>query len=372
MSRNNEIIRTSVISIIANVVLSGFKAVVGLLANSIAIVMDSVNNLSDALSSVITILGTKLSERNPDRKHPFGYGRIEYFSAIVIAIIILIAGTTSLIESVKKIFNPTTPSYSFVTLLVVIVAIIVKLVLGQYVKHKGKQLKSDSLIASGADALFDAVITLSTLVSAIIMLLWKVNLDGIFGTLISVIIIKAGIEMLGSPISQLLGESIPADVYQTLRQEVMTHQEVNGVYDIILNYYGPDTIIGSLNISVPDTLTAREIHGLTRTISNDLAINHGMIINVGIYATPSGKYAELQENVTTVAKQIPHVLFTHAFYVYDESNCITLDVIPDDDIHDDESFRQSVSTYLHDKFPEYDFLIVIDHNYTDYESPKDE
>ena len=171
MNRSKEIIRTSWIGIVANVLLAGFKAAVGVLSSSVAIVMDAVNNLSDALSSVITIIGTKLSQRPADRKHPFGFGRIEYFSAIIIAVIVLSAGITSLIESVKKIFDPTEPSYSTTTLVVIVVAIVVKLVLGQYVKRKGLQLKSDALIASGSDALFDAIITLATLVSAGIMLL---------------------------------------------------------------------------------------------------------------------------------------------------------------------------------------------------------
>ena len=154
MNRSQEIIRTSWIGILTNVLLAGFKAAVGILASSVAIVMDAVNNLSDALSSVITIVGTKLSQRPADRKHPFGFGRIEYFSAILIAVIVLSAGITSLIESVKKIFYPTEPSYTTVTLVVIVVAIIVKLVLGQYVKRKGEQLNSDALIASGSDALF--------------------------------------------------------------------------------------------------------------------------------------------------------------------------------------------------------------------------
>ena len=163
MSRSSQIIRTSVIGIAANVLLAAFKSVVGIIAGSVAIVMDAVNNLSDALSSVITIIGTKLSQRPADRKHPFGFGRIEYFSAIIIAVIVLSAGISSLIESVKKIIEPTHPSYTTATLIVIVVAIAVKLVLGFYVKRKGKQLSSDALVASGSDALFDAIITTATL-----------------------------------------------------------------------------------------------------------------------------------------------------------------------------------------------------------------
>lgn len=202
----------------ANVLLAAFKAVVGILANSVAIIMDAVNNPSDALSSVITIVGTKLSERPADREHPFGFGRVEYFSAIIIAVIVLSAGITSLIESVKKIFEPTEPEYTNVTLVVIAVAIVVKLILGMFVKKQGEQLNSDALIAAGSDALFDAVITLTTLISAGIMLLWQVSLDGILGALISVVIIKAGFEMLASPVNELLGARISPDLLKAIKK----------------------------------------------------------------------------------------------------------------------------------------------------------
>ncbi len=253
MDRSSQIIRTSWIGIIANVLLAAFKAVVGLLASSVAIVMDAVNNLSDALSSVITIVGTKLSQRPADRKHPFGFGRIEYFSAIIIAVIVLSAGITSLIESIKEIIEPTTPTYTTTTLIVIIVAIVVKLVLGRYVKGQGEKLKSDALIASGSDALFDAIITLATLISAGVMMLWNVSLDGILGALISLVIIKAGIEMLASPVNELLGAKISPELLSQIKREVSEHEEVHGVFDIIVHNYGPDVQIGSLHINVMDT-----------------------------------------------------------------------------------------------------------------------
>ncbi len=161
-SREKTIIRTSVIGIIANVFLSAFKAVIGVLTNSIAIVLDAVNNISDAGSSLITIVGTKLAGKAPDKKHPFGHGRVEYLSAMIISVIVLYAGLTSLTESVKQIIHPETPDYSTVSLIIVGVAVIVKIVLGRYVKSVGVKVKSDSLINSGEDARLDAVICASS------------------------------------------------------------------------------------------------------------------------------------------------------------------------------------------------------------------
>ena len=365
MDRSKQIIRTSWIGIGANVLLAGFKAAVGVLASSVAIVMDAVNNLSDALSSVITIVGTKLSQRPADRKHPFGFGRIEYFSAIIIAVIVLSAGITSLIESVKKIIEPTKPSYTTVTLIVIIVAIAVKIVLGLYVKRKGEQLKSDALTASGADALFDAIITLATLVSAGVMLLWNVSLDGILGALISVVIIKAGIEMLAGPVNDLLGTSIPAELASQIKKEVSEFEGVHGVYDLILHNYGPDVKIGSLHISVYDTMNAHDIHGLTRRISTIMFERHGIIMTVGVYAAATGdnKRTELQNKVIQTLAANKEIVQVHGFYYSEKDNMLTVDVVPDDTTHDDAALVSKLTAQIEPLTPGLQATIVVDHNY---------
>lgn len=367
MDRSSQIIRTSWIGIITNVLLATFKAVVGALSNSVAIVMDAVNNLSDALSSVITIVGTKLSQRPADRKHPFGFGRIEYFSAITIAVIVLSAGITSLIESVKKIFDPTEPSYTKVTLVVIIVAIVVKLVLGYYVKKKGEDLKSDALIASGSDALFDAVITLATLISAGVMLLWNVSLDGILGALISVVIIKAGVEMLESPVNELLGTSIPAEFSNQIREEVAEFEGVHGVFDLILHNYGPDVKIGSLHINVYDTMSAHEIHGLTRKISMKMYERHGIIMTVGVYAVATGenKQAEIQKKVLHIIAAHKEIVQVHGLYYSEGDNMLSVDIIPDDSIHDDAALIRQLTEELQPLAPGKQVIVVVDHNYSE-------
>jgi cation diffusion facilitator family transporter len=367
MDRNTQIIRTSVIGIVANVLLAAFKALVGILASSIAIIMDAVNNLSDALSSVITIVGTKLSERPADRKHPFGFGRIEYFSAIIIAVIVLSTGVTSLIESVKKIFNPTEPTYTTTTLIVIVVAIVVKLVLGQYVKRKGQQLKSDALIASGADALFDAVITLATLVSAGVMLLWHVSLDGVLGALISLVIIKAGVEMLASPVNELLGAKVSPELVSDVKHEVMAFDGVHGVYDIILHNYGPNVMIGSLHISVPDTMTAYDIHGLTRKISTQIFDKHGIILTVGVYslATGDNRRADLQKKVLQTLAAKKEIVQVHGFYYNENDRRLSVDVVPDITVHDDAALIAQLTTDIQPIVPDMTVTIVVDHNYSE-------
>ena len=348
MNRSTQIIRTSVVGIVTNVLLAAFKALVGIISSSIAIVMDAVNNLSDALSSVITIIGTKLSQRPADRKHPFGY-------------------VTSLIESVKKIIEPTEPTYTTSTLIVIVVAIVVKLLLGWYVKKQGNKLKSDALTASGSDALFDAVITLATLISAGVMLLWGVSLDGILGTLISILIIKAGIEMLASPVGELLGSRVSPELITEIKKEVMAYDEVHGVYDIILHNYGPDVMIGSLHVSVDDTLTAQDIHGLSRKITLQMYRDHAIVMTVGVYAVATGdsQRAELQTLVMRTLTGRKDLVQIHGFYYSEKENLVTVDVVPDLSVKDDLALCQDLTRELEALLPGKTVLVTVDHNYSE-------
>ena len=366
MNRSSQIIRTSWIGIAANVLLATFKAFVGIVAGSIAIVMDAVNNLSDALSSVITIVGTKLSQRPADRNHPFGYGRVEYFSAIIIAVIVLMAGVTSCIESVKKVLEPTEPDYSTTTLVVIVASIVVKLVLGNYVKRQGKRLDSDALIASGADALLDAIVTLATLISAVVMMLWHVSLDGILGVLISVVIIKAGFEMLISPVNELLGSRLSPELVGQIKSEVMAFDGVHGVYDIILHNYGHDLMIGSLHINVLDTMSATDIHRLTRRITETLYAQHNMVITVGIYsiATGTNPMAPIQKLVMQALSAHKEVIQVHGFCYYDDEKLISVDVVPDISVHDESLLARQLTEDIKGLLPgDLKVAIIIDHNY---------
>ena len=176
-----------------------------MLSNSIAIISDAVNNLSDALSSIITIVGTKLAGRKPNKKHPYGYGRIEYMTSLVVSAIVLYAGVTALVESIKKIIHPEASDYSTITLIILIAGIIVKFILGVYVKKKGRIVNSDALVASGSDAFNDAILSISVLASAIIYMLFNISLEAYVGVLLSLVIIKSGIELIKESVDNMLG-----------------------------------------------------------------------------------------------------------------------------------------------------------------------
>ena len=366
--RDAVIVRTSVIGIIANVFLAAFKAFVGLASNSIAIVMDAVNNLSDAASSVITIVGTKLAGKEPDKKHPFGYGRIEYLSAMVISALVLYAGITAFIESVKKIIQPETPDYSAITLIIVAVAVVVKIVLGRYVKSVGKKVNSDSLVNSGEDATLDSIISASTLVAAAIYLIFHVSLEAWLGAVIALVIIKSGIEMLRETLSQILGERADAQLARDIKATVTGYPEISGAYDLVLHNYGPDSYNGSLHIEVPDTLSADDLDKLIRTITVDVYQKHDVILTaIGVYSvnTKNPEAAEAREKVTGIVMSHEHILQIHAFYYDKPAKTIRFDIIVSFDAPDRHKVYQEVCEAVQNAYPDFTLQVVMDTDFSE-------
>ncbi len=367
-SRDAVIVRTSVVGILANVFLAAFKAFVGLTANSIAVVMDALNNLSDAASSVITIVGTKLAGKEPDRKHPFGYGRIEYLSAMLIAMLVLYAGVTALVESVKKIISPETPDYSAVSLIIVAVAVVVKILLGRYVKSVGMRVNSDSLINSGQDAALDSVISASTLVAAAIFLLFHVSLEAWLGAVISAVIIKSGAEMLRGTVSQILGESNDLELSRAIKKTVLSFPDVQGAYDLILNNYGPDAWNGSIHIAVPDTFSADRLDWLAREITIAVVQKHNVFLTgIGIYSvnTKDEEVIRARQKVEQLALAQEHVRQMHGFYLDKERKSIRFDIVVSLAAKDRRAVHRAVEQAVQGAFPDYRIHIAMDTDFSE-------
>lgn len=362
-ARNRVIIRTSLVGIVVNVILAGGKAAVGLLTNSIAIVLDAINNLSDALSSVITILGAKFANRKPDKKHPLGYGRIEYLSAMIVSIIVLYAGISSLVESVKKIFHPEQAAYTTVSLIVLAAAIIAKLLLGRYVKSRGQAVNSGSLIASGADASFDAILSASVLASALIYIFFQVSIEAYVGVLIAAAIIKAGIEMVSDTLNDFIGRRPDADLVRAIKKTIREDPDARGAYDLILNDYGPNMVIGSVHVEVLDTLTAEQIDSMARRITNRVYSEHGVLLTgVGIYSinTSNDTASEMRSRITHMVVANDGVLQMHGFYADTEKKTCSFDIIIDFDIEDRTGLFKRISDEVRAAYPDFVFSITMD------------
>ena len=335
MDREKTIVRTGMIGVLANVLLAAFKAVIGILAGSIAITLDAVNNLTDVLSSVITIISTKLAGRQPDKKHPYGHGRIEYLSTVTIAIIILYAGITSLVESIKKIITPQTPEYTPVALIIIAIAVAVKIVLGLYVRSTGERVHSDSLVASGKDALLDAVISTSTLVAAGIFLIWGISLEAWLAAIISLIIIQSGFGMLRESISSILGERVEGDVARAVRQTVLAFPDVSGVYDLILHNY-EKTGVALTGISV-----------------------YARGVNTPFSASV---FADLRDIIAAHSS----VLQVHGFSVDENANEIRFDIVIDFNAKNREEIFQDIVDNMIKKYPTYHICPVLDADTSDF------
>ena len=366
-NRDKVIIRTSIIGILTNVLLAAFKAAIGIISNSIAVTLDAVNNLSDALSSIITIIGTKLAGKLPDRKHPLGYGRIEYLSAMIVSGIVLYAGITSAVESVKKIIHPEKPDYSIVSLVIIAVAVLVKIILGRYVKAKGEQVNSGSLVASGSDAMFDAILSASVLVSAIIYKLSGLSLEAYVGVVIAAFIIKAGIEMMIETLNELLGSRADQEKTERIKQLLTEDPEVRGAYDLIIYNYGPDKDLASVHLELPDTMTAREIDKLTRRLESKVYKETGVILAaVGLYSYNTGndKAAEIQKDVHDRVMAHDWAVQVHGFYVDVEAKEMTFDVVLSFDIKPREGL-QIIYKEISEAYPDYRIHIAPDVDVSD-------
>ncbi|MCR4851171.1 MAG: cation diffusion facilitator family transporter [Lachnospiraceae bacterium] len=368
LDRNKKIIRASVIGIGANVLLAVFKAIIGLASNSIAIVMDAVNNISDAASSVITIVGTRLAGKEADKKHPFGYGRIEYLSAMVISVIVLYAGITAFVESVKKIIDPTVPDYKTVSLIIVAVAVVVKIVLGLYVKKVGTDTNSDSLVNSGTDALLDSIISASTIVAALIYLFFNISLEAWLGAIIALIIIKSGWEMLRSTLSQILGERVDPGIVVAIKSTIREFPEVSGAYDLILHNYGPDTYNGSVHIEIPDTLSAGEIDELTRKVVNKVYKEHGIILTgVGVYSinTKDEDVIADRDKISKIVLSNEHVLQMHGFYIDRQEKTIRFDAVISFEAEDRHKVFEKVCADVKEAYPDYSIQAALDMDFSE-------
>ena len=368
VSREKIIVRTGVLGIVANVLLASFKAIIGIAVHSTAMVLDAVNNFSDVLSSVVTIIGTKIASKKPDKKHPLGHGRVEYLAQMIIAALILYAGITALWESIKKIINPVEPEHSAASLAIIAVAVVVKIVLGLYVRKQGKKAKSDLLMSSGTDALFDAILSTAVLISAIILIIFKFNIEAYVSVVISVFILKAGFEIIVEAIDDMLGHRVEGEYTKKVKECVLNFDEVHGAYDVVLHNYGPDKYLGSLHIEIDDTMTADKIDSLTRRINEKVYCETGIILTaIGIYSsnTSNEKLMKMRNEITELVVDHKHILQLHGFYVDEEKKRITFDVVVDFDEQDREGLVAHIIGDVKAVLPEYEVVVAIDSDISD-------
>lgn len=363
--RNAAVVRCGTVGIVSNVALAAAKAAIGFASNSLAIVLDAVNSLTDAVSSVVTIVGVKLAARPADKEHPMGYGRVEYLSALLVAAAVFATGIITLRDSILKILHPTLSTYDWVAVVVIVLSIAVKVWLGLYTRGKARETHSDALDASGVDALFDALVTGATLVGIAVTMLWHITIDGWISALISLVVAKSGWDMLRSIVSEILGERIDPKLARGLRDEIASFPPVIGAHDLFLDSFGPNETIGSVHLEVPANMTAMEIDTLSRKISDRVYREHNIILTCGVYgADPEDpEWRRFNESIRSTVMADKGVLSMHGLFVDHDTNHVTFDVVRDFSVTDVDAFKRGIVDELRRLHPDYDYTVHVDVDY---------
>ena len=360
--RTGIINRTSILGIVVNVLIAGVKIAAGLLASSIAIVSEGVNNAADALTSVLTMVGTRLAGRHPDAKHPFGYGRIEYLTGLVVAVVIIVSGVQMLIESVKLIFRPEELSISYVSLAIVAVSAVVKFFLGLYTIARGRVVQSDALVGVGLECRGDSYISIITIGVAVVFLLTGVSLDAYAGVVMSAIILKAGVEVLLKIVSELIGRPGEKELATKIYQLVRATPGVVGAADMMLHNYGPNAWSGSVNVEIDHAKSVGEVYAMLHELQLGIMHEEHVTMVFGVYAVDDDhvETRRIRRTILEYVKAHEHVKSFHAVYLEPGTNRLYCDLVVDYALADWEALRADFLDYMKAKVPGRDVVLTVE------------
>lgn len=366
MDRMKKVVTVSIVGIFVNVALGVIKIIVGNAANSVAVTSDAVNNFADSISSLVTIITMIIVGKGATRKHPFGFGRVEYFSSIIISVLVLFTGGEFMVESIKHIIHPVATNYGNVALVLLVVAILAKIFLGLYTRRQGKKANSPNLVASGQDALSDAILTGVTFVGALLSRFAHWNIDGWIGAIVSIFVLKSGLEILLDVVNKLLGDRPDAKLGDMIMKEITATPGIIGAYDLILHNYGPNIFIGNVNVELDEQLSIRDAYEIVKPLSVKIANEYGVFMYFGFYAvnTTDKKTMEMNQKVKDILMKEPDVLQVHAFYVEQDKKFMSFDVVLDFNVKDQLAKEKTIRDKVHSLFPDYEVEMVFDKDYT--------
>ena len=293
LNRNREMVRYNLIGMSVNFVLSVTKFIIGTAANSYAVVLDGFNSLSDLISSFFIIVFSRLSEKRADKDHPFGYGRLEYVSSVLITGLIMFIGVRSIIEAVKNIVSPPAePDYNIVVILVMSISLVLKVVFGKLMKKKGEELKSESMIMNGADNLSDAYVAISVLFSIVIYKTFGIVIENYLCIVISLLILKTGTDMLKETMNKILGAPADPEFRKKITRMIFMEESVYNVSSLVIHNYGENNCIGSVDIEVDENMKASEIGDLSRRLKEKAKEMGLTLTSVGVSGTRADPKAD--------------------------------------------------------------------------------
>ena len=364
-SREGVVVTTSALGILVNLILAAVKIVVGMAVASIAIVSEGVNNATDSAGSLITIVGTKLSARHPTKKHPFGFGRIEYLTSLLIAVMILITGVELLKSSVELIIHPEELRVSYVTLVIVAVSAGVKLLLGTFTIREGKRVDSGSLTAVGTECRNDSIISVVTIATSLIYLLFRFSLDAYAGVLMSAIVLKTGIEILKDTLDDLLGQAGEEELARELYEIIAREPIILNAADMMLHNYGPDSYSGSVNVEIDHEKTVAEVYAAIHALQLKIMHEKNIVMVFGIYAVDRDheEIRQMRERISSFVEGREHVTSFHALYIDPNTRDIYVDLVVDYELKDWDALRADFTAFMAQRYPESRLELVIETMY---------
>ena len=360
--REGAILVTSVMGIVINLIIASVKLVIGAAVSSIAIISEGVNNATDAVTSVLAVVGTKLSGKRPDRKHPFGYGRIEYLTSLVISVIIIVSGFEMFTSSVRLIIHPEPISISYTTLIIIALSGVIKYIQGTYTVKVGRRVDSGSLVAVGTECRSDSLVSLVTIISALVFLISGVSVDAYAGAITSLFILKAGIEVLMDTVSHILGEAGRKELADMLYREIRSTDGIINAADMMLHNYGPDSYSGSVNVELDHKLTVGEAYAFLHELQLRIMHEHNVVMVFGIYAVNNDDADSklLRERIAEFVRKNEHILSFHAVYIDRKDMKIYCDFTVDYQLSDPEAVDDAFTRYMKELYPEYALELTIE------------
>ena len=365
---------TSVVGIFCNVLLFSVKLTIGLILSSLAVTADAFNNLSDAASSIISFIGVKMAGKPADAEHPFGHGRIEYIAALIVSFLVIEVGFTFFKSSISKILHPEEISFDLVPFVILILSILVKLWMAFFNNKLGKRIDSKVMLATAADSLGDVITTSATVLSIIICHFTSINVDAIAGLIVSAIVIWSGISIAKDTLEPLIGERVPAELYQKITDIVESYDGIVGTHDLIVHNYGPNRSMATIHAEVPNDINIDVSHEIIDKIERDVKkdLNILLVINMDPVEMRDEEVLSLREKTSRIVHALDPELNFHDFRVLKENeqrNLIFDLVIPDSYSEKDANrvMHQLVSL-LHEMDENVECIITLDRSFEAPES----
>lgn len=358
----------SLFSILCNIIMVVFKLIVSYITNFVSIRADALNNLSDVGANIATLFGFKLSNKHPDADHPYGHGRMEYISGMIVSFLILLMGFEAAKESLFKIFNPQETSYSSVALLVLIVSICIKLVMADMNRKAGKEIDSETLLAAGQDSLNDSLMTGTTLVCLLIYRFTSINVDAYIGLLSSLMVLKSGIEIFKDVMDTILGKAPDHQLLKDIEKTICSHDEIIGIHDLMLHDYGPSNRFMSLHAEVDASKNIIDVHDTIDNIEKEIMEKFKILTTIHMDPIDANDELvnELRAEVKSAVRSINEKFDIHDFRIVQgptHTNMVFDVLLPADDRSDAATLRKAIDDKVKEIDKTYETVIHFDHSY---------